>query len=340
MPDSLHCPACKASVYLPHPEESGDRLLLEIICPKCQRKYSVSYVETKYSDSYLEPLPQQKPNQPIEYQRIYKLRVLGLAQTIQAIEFSTIGRDEKFSAVPGDRLTLLYIMHKVRPPEPIFILNETTATSHQLFSPIQRARKAGSSAFVVTLLGGAFLSLLAGFSQNPLNKRLWLVVIPSAIGTGVYVTRRQIQLTKEQNLQTAARLSFEQNLLEQVHCVAKRLDKLHESISEETRLIERLKTVKQKMTLTDSQVYARRIETFERGIDAMEKQLKLSQNLIAGYLKVKSMLEIDYETSRLAEQLPENTAQEIVTRLQELETIETQKEELSLLADPQKLLSY
>ena len=71
----------------------------------------------------------------------------------------------------------------------------------------------------------------------------------------------------------------------------------------------------------------------------MEKQSGLIQNLIDGYSKIVEIVEIEYDTSRVAEQLPENVAVKISDRLEEMEALEQQKEELALMVDPAKLLA-
>lgn len=51
------------------------------------------------------------------------------------------------------------------------------------------------------------------------------------------------------------------------------------------------------------------------------------------------MLTIDYETSSLAKQLPDDITVKILGQLEELKAIEAQKKTMSLLVNPQQLLS-
>lgn len=51
------------------------------------------------------------------------------------------------------------------------------------------------------------------------------------------------------------------------------------------------------------------------------------------------MLTIEYETSRLAEQIPGEVTVKILSQLEELKEIEDQKLKMSLLINPRQLLS-
>ena len=52
---------------------------------------------------------------------------------------------------------------------------------------------------------------------------------------------------------------------------------------------------------------------------------------MARYFKIVEIIDIEYETSRLAEQIPEDVTQKILKRLDELKAVEAKKEELALL---------
>ena len=55
----------------------------------------------------------------------------------------------------------------------------------------------------------------------------------------------------------------------------------------------------------------------------------------AGYQKVKNMLEIEYQTSKLADQLPGDSSSLAFQKIEELEQLEEQKEQISLMLNPQ-----
>jgi len=85
-------------------------------------------------------------------------------------------------------------------------------------------------------------------------------------------------------------------------------------------------------------IYAYRMETISKGITVMEKQRGLTLNLINGYTQVASILEIEFQTSRLAEELPEDVSEQILGQMEELKAIEDKREELALLVDSARLL--
>lgn len=87
------------------------------------------------------------------------------------------------------------------------------------------------------------------------------------------------------------------------------------------------------MSDTDANMYARRITTVASGINVIEDQLDLVQNLLDGYTQLLKIIEIEYETSRLAEKLPSNFTSQVLTRLEELKAVEEKKQELSLRVD-------
>ena len=51
------------------------------------------------------------------------------------------------------------------------------------------------------------------------------------------------------------------------------------------------------------------------------------------------MLEIEYQTSKLADQLPGDSSSLAFQKIEELEQLEEQKEQISLMLNPQELLN-
>lgn len=93
------------------------------------------------------------------------------------------------------------------------------------------------------------------------------------------------------------------------------------------------------MLSTDEQMYAVRTATVSNGINVLENNLSLTQNFVERYEHICNMLTIDYETSGLAKQLPDDITVKILGQLKELKAIEAQKETMSLLVNTQQLLS-
>ncbi len=92
------------------------------------------------------------------------------------------------------------------------------------------------------------------------------------------------------------------------------------------------------MLSTDEQLYAVRIATVSNGINVLENNLVLIQNLVERYEHICNMLTIDYETSSLAKQIPDDITARILAQLEELKANKAQKETMSLLVNPQQLL--
>ena len=113
---------------------------------------------------------------------------------------------------------------------------------------------------------------------------------------------------------------------------------LRQEIEDESRIIDRLKNLQEKMLNIDEQLYTERIAIVSNGIKVLENNLLLTQNLITGYEHICNMLTIDYETSSLAKQLPDDITAKILSQWEELKTIEAQKETMSLLINDKRLL--
>lgn len=326
MTRQLDCPCCKKLLYFPDAGECNEDIL-ECICTICKYKYALTYSEVLNFASSVEPL-QSRGGQPIKYNRVYQLRALTLNKATKAFQFSTSGQDEKLQALPGDELLLLHTMRGDRVDDLVFVVNCTTGKSCQLLSPSSRAKYAGVKAAAFTLVGGGGLAIFLGAP-------LLVTVIPS-VGVGIYVTRRLVP--KERDKQTAARLEVEQKLLQRKFGLQQPIEALRQEKATNQRLVKRFEVLQEKM-LRVGDLYNERAERVKSAIMILEKQQELTETLIAGYTKLVEMIDIEYETSRLAEQLPEDVDSRILSKLDELKAIEQQKEKLGLRVDPSKLLS-
>ncbi len=334
MTGQLKCPACHKPLYFPNFDEC-DEDFLESICTACKYKYALIHTEVLSFASSVEALQTNKYKKRPDYRRIYKLRLLKADNTIEALQFSTLGQEEKISALPEDEILLLYNMRGKALEELVWIENSTTGKSCLLLKPGAKARSTGLGAGVLALLASG---LLASVLHLPMNKLYVAVAMPSAVGVGAYVAKRKS--TKVRDRQELARLGSEQQLLAQKHELDKKIAELTQELKTNNRIIDRLEALQRKMISAGKDLYANRLETVAKGISVLEKQLDLTQNLIDGYSQIVEIIEIEYETSRLAEQLPEDVSENILRRLDELKAVEAKKEELALLVNPRKLLSY
>jgi len=225
-------------------------------------------------------------------------------------------------------------MRDEEPQDLVWIENSTTQKSHILIKPATKARAAGFATAVLTLVGS---SILAGFFQIPTNQLFWATTIPSSVGIGVFVTRRSsIKVRDRIELE---HLSSEQQLLAQKHELEQKIISLTTELQTNQKLVQRLKALGQKMIGIGEEMYTNQAETVVKAITVLEKQLDLTLNLINGYLQLGEIIEIEYETFQLTEHLPGDVLTKMLNQLEELKVIESAKEELSLLVNPQQILA-
>ena len=134
------------------------------------------------------------------------------------------------------------------------------------------------------------------------------------------------------------RLDAEQNLLRQQYALEQKQAFFIQRLRQQQRLLKRLVALKRCMQVADATLYARRIEVVGRAITTLKETTVLTESLRDGYGQLVKMLAIEYETSRLAEQLPDNSSQEIFRRMGELEALEERRSTLEALIDPHQLL--
>lgn len=332
----ISCPACRHSVYFPSFEEC-DEDFLEGICLKCDYRYALVRTEVASFNSYLESSYRNKYNKQPEYRRVYQLRLYDVGNLyknnlLQALDFSTLGREERISAVAGDKLLLLYLMQGKVLKDLLWLENSHTGENYLLRKPGARAK---SLAFNISKFALAITVPLCILNPTT-NKLLLAAAAPTAAGIGTYATMRQ--RLKERDRQELGRLTSEQQLLSQKHEMEQQILKLQQELNANKKLIRRLKNLQQKMLSAQQELYSRQIDITSKGIDKIAQQIKLSEELLYGYCQIIRMISIEYETSRIAQVLPENVGEKILRQLDELKAIELKKQEMAAQVDPQKLL--
>lgn len=326
------CPACEKPIYFPEPEDFSHEAL-KAVCIGCQYHYGLIYGTVKQLSDNLEPLPSRRAKGNSRYQRRYELRLITLDGTLKVFEFKKPSEEKPFSALAGDCVSVLYTLRGSAVDELIAVTNHTTDSCLALSSPDSKARAFGRFTGLGVFVTGA---VLATFVHDPVNTILLVSTIPSAVYAGFTATR--LKSSKLRQEPQVGRLVSEQKLLSQKFDLEQRVAALRHEHQTNQKLLTRLEALKQKMLDVDTQIYANRIEQVTRAIDILDKQQSFTQNLIAGYIQVTKIIEIEFETSQLAEQLPEDISDQILTRLEELRAIEAKKSELAMLVEPQKLL--
>lgn len=332
----IPCPACRQSVYFPRFEEC-DEDFLESICLRCDYRYALLRTEVASFNSHLESWYRSKYNKQPEYRRVYQLRLyvagnIDKNNTFKALDFSTLGQEEKISALAGDKVLLLYLMQGKVLRDLLWVENSITGKSYLLRKPAARAK---SLAFNISKLALAITVPLC--ILNPTTNRLLLAAAaPTAAGIGTYATMRQ--RLKERDRQELGRLASEQRLLLQKYDIEQQAQTLQQELNANKKLIRRLKKLQQKMFNTQQELYDRQIEITTKGINKVLQQIELSEELLTGYNQIIKMISIEYETSRIAQVIPENVSEKILWQLEELKAIELKKQEMAAQVDPQKLL--
>lgn len=325
----INCQSCRQPLYFPNLSKSKETCLVAI-CRKCKYRYALVVTEVCSFSSTVEA----SPNNEHLTHRSHQLRGIQADGTLKSVEFSTLGRLEKISGLPGDQVLLLYTMRDKEPQDLVWIQNSTTKKSQVLIKPATKSRATGFATAALTLVGS---SILAGFFQIPTNQLFWATSIPSSVGIGVFVTRRSS--IKVRDCIELKRLSSEQQLLAQKHELEQKIARLTTDLQTTQKLVQRLKALGQKMIGIGEEMYVNQAETVSKAVTVLEKQLDLTLNLINGYLQLDEIIEIEHETFQLTEHLPGDVLTKMLNQLEQLKVIESTKEELSLLVNPQQILA-
>lgn len=232
----LSCPACQQKLYFPSASNSYEHLL-KGICRQCKYKYTLEQAEVTTFDSTVESLRSNTYNNKhtTKYKRIYQVRLLGANKPAKLIEFSTLGKKEKLTTLPGDEFLLLYTMRGSKYEDLVWLKNQTTNQSFFLQRPGTKARSIGTA---IGLLTFAAATVIATVLHIPLGKLFVATVIPSAVGVGVAVTRRNTIKVSDHN--ELSRLGTEQQLLAQKFDLEQKSETLHQEFQSNSSLIYRL----------------------------------------------------------------------------------------------------
>lgn len=238
------------------------------------------------------------------------------------------GKSDVIPVHRGDVVSVLYTMQGYVMKQLVAIANHTTGKSYVLPNPVP-----GTNQHVITLItivtGFVLLSFLNGGN-------VFFTSIFSAIGVLTY-----LKLTNNAHLSNPVlnptqaeglRLIADQRLLSQQRKLEQRVTELTHECQSNQVLIEQIKALKQKMTQVDQAIYSARIYRSTTAIDILNKQIANNHRLVREYQHMLKMIEIEIDTSWIADQLPdaENFTQRILERLHELKEIEEHNQALKL----------
>jgi len=313
----IHCPACSAPIG-----NIGSDGTLQAICASCWYKFEAIYGSVTARVSEVEPV-RSLPRLPQRYRRKYEFR-LSTPQEVQ-LQYSTRGQEDWLPVHPGDRVSFLYTLRAEVREALIAVTNHTTGKTYRLSSP---ERPALSLAVKLSFLSGIplLLVLLPNGVEFPVAM---LTAIGSMPVVSVIVAKLRSSKAKIDASQRL-RLVAEQKLLGEKGELQQRLAELQQKYSTNQERIDQLISLNQKMVDVGTDLYAKRIEKVSRAIALLEPQLTQEQHLIDQYVRTIKMVEIELETSRAVEQLPdaEDFLGIIFARLSELRTIDQKNQQL------------
>ncbi|WP_017328267.1 hypothetical protein [Synechococcus sp. PCC 7336] len=325
MVHQLSCPHCGEPLYFADATES-DEDFQEALC-LCQMVFVMRQVDVIGFSAKLAHNPLG------ESQRHYAIAATNLSgETIQ-LNFSRPISEPPLLSGPKDTLLLMYSVCRDEPDTLVCVKSASNDRTLELAPMHWRSLRRGSRAGLLSGVAGAMLCLPLGSGGEPLY---WLATAAVSVTVGLLGVRNdRLRLHDRARI---ARLDAEQHLLQQQSEVERKQSYYDRHLQQQQRLLRRLKALQFRMQEADPALYARRIKVLGRGIDTLQESTGLTQSLRNGYKQLAKMLAIEYETSRLAEQLPQDGTQHILQRLGDLEQLEDRRSHLETLVDPQLLL--
>jgi hypothetical protein len=319
---SLHCPSCARPIAELH------STTLQVTCAVCHNRYGVVYGKLSKRSSIHETLLHLTSKLPRLYRRHYTLQITTPDRTLKLLQFSIPGKTDEVPVRSGDIVSVIYTMQGYVMKKLVAITNHTTGKRYVLPSPIP------SPGYLTLLLGIAALGLLICADISGVS--IFLTSVGSALGVLAYLkVTNTAQLSNpplETQGRTGTRLLSDQRMLVQKARIEHRIEELsHESKTNQV-LIEQLETLKRKMTELDQQLYSARIYRSTSAVKLLKQQIANTQRLIREYRHAQKMIDIEVETSWIADQLPDATdfTRTIVSKLEELKAIEEQNQFLKL----------
>ncbi|NJP08290.1 MAG: hypothetical protein HC866_01470 [Leptolyngbyaceae cyanobacterium RU_5_1] len=321
---SLYCPSCSRPIGDLHHSSSQ----AQVTCSSCNTQYGVVYGKLSRCSSIAEALLYLTSKFPSFYKRYYTFQITTADRTLKNLQFSIAGKADPVPVHRGDIVSVLYTMQGCVMKRLVAIANHTTGKHYVLPTPIPSASQHAItlSTVVTGFVVGSFLS----------GVNLVLPSILSALGVLAYLKlTHSAQLTSpplEHQEHHSKRLLADQQLMAQQRKIEQRIQELNHECKSNQLLIEQLETLKQKMSQVDQTLYSARIYRATSAVNILKKQIANNQRLVREYARTLKMIEIEIDTSWIAEQLPdaENFTRKILERLDELKTIEDQNQSLKL----------
>lgn len=322
MKPSLQCPTCS------RPISDLKSATAQVTCAFCKSRYGVVYGKLSRRSSIYETLLHLSSKLPTLYRRHYTLQITTPDRNLKLLQFSVPGRIDNLPVQHGDIVSALYTLQGYVMKKLVVITNHTTGKRYLLPTPIP------STSYLTVVLGTVILGLLvvsyvAGFS-------LFLTAAGSALASLLILkatdTARLNSPPLEAHGREGNRLMADQKLLAHKAKLEHRVEELNHECQSTQFLIEQIEDLKQKMLNVDRDLYSVRIYRATGAIGILKQQITNNYRLIREYRRTLKMIDIEIDTSWIADQLPDsdNFTRAIAQRLAELKEIEDQNQYLKL----------
>ena len=319
---SLYCPTCS------RPIADLNNTAPQVTCATCHHRYGVVHGKLSKHSSMSETLLFLSHHLPSLHKRHYTLQITTPDRNLKQLQFSIPGRADPLPVHHGDVVSVLYTMQGYLMKKLVAVNNHTTGKRYVLPKPVP------SATYLRMTLSTAVIALLVGSFFGGAN--VFLVSVMTALGVIAYLkVTNSAQLTNpslESHGREGTRLVGDQRLLAQKLKIEQRLDDIHHECKANQGLIDQLDDLKQKMVDVDQQLYAPRILRTTGAVSILKQQITNNQRLAREYRRALQMIEIEMETSWIADQLPDasNFTRAIMQKLEELKAIEDQNQLLKL----------
>lgn len=322
MKPSLQCPSCSRPISDLHSAAS------QVTCAYCRNRYGVVFGKLSRRSSIYETLLHFSSKLPTFYRRHYTLQITTPDRNLKLLQFSVPGKTDNLPVQHGDIVSALYTVQGYLMKKLVVITNHTTGKRYVLPNPVP------SAGYLTIALGTVVLGLLVASYMT--GGSLFLTAALSALGVLLVLKATDsAQLTTpslEDRGREGSRLIADQKLLVHKTKLEHRIDELSHECKSVQFLIEQIEELKQKMLDVDRDLYSVRIYRSTGAIGILKQQIANNQRLMREYRRTLKMIDIEIDTSWIADQLPnaDNFTRAIAQKLAELKEIEDQNQYLKL----------
>lgn len=326
MDPTVYCPRCRAPIGVLRDEGT------EAVCPSCRYRYA--FCQGTVTRFEARPVGAALPNRDrtVIQSFEYTLQVLASGAG-QAFEFAVRGAVQTVYLQKGDTVEVCTVLGKGNRVEGTLVVSNLPGERYQLSTPGARARTVGLWGSGAGATGGMVLLLATGgfTALGTLAWPAWALFagLGAALGHSIVDSRVRLAPAERNRL-----LSERQLYTERLAALAK-VEHWRGQSAVEAEEIRRLSRLRTKMLDLGSEQYRHRIEVLERALNVYREQLRLSEELQAGHLRLAREADVEIESSQAARRLPDLDAftNLHLDKRRELDTLEERRQALKLSLD-------